>query len=465
MQATGYFGSALEHSLFDNLGKGAVSSIRLLSIALQRNIPVYRIDSSNKASVFPLLQLDSSTEAYISQQIDSGQVVTVSERPLTINDWSGVGYIVMDPDSGGAAYLISGGLFGETRTTNGGSLWDILKTIGAYAWLAINMGLDLWGIWAGIGLMLVPEPTFLTKLAGIALIAANLAALGFDIADLWSLASGEQSAREYIGEQITGLIVEALLKRLGIAAAADIIRRLGPDSVSTVVRQLSSFTGGVSDQMLARGFSEAELGNYTSRLTTQAAWSTFNDLGGRYGDNVVRTLMNNTNLGDDAERIARNILDAPNAPGLQRTIDFAVARDNYGYAYELQRAVANKGAGVIGYGQTQPVSFQRVVGLDAAGNPILAVDAAGNPIFDTQLLEGDLVLSGNIWVDAKHGPIGNQDLRIWNQIQKGQAALNQGLISGYRFEASSSMGAAMRNWAATNAPGVQFLTHRGDGYP
>lgn len=99
---------------------------------------------------------------------------------------------------------------------------------------------------------------------------------------------------------------------------------------------------------------------------------------------------------------------------------------------------------MIGYGETQPVSFQRVVGLDAAGNPILAVDAAGNPIFETQLLEGDLVLSGNIWGDAKHGAIGNQDLHIWNQIQKGQAALNQGLISGYRFESSSSMGAAMR---------------------
>lgn len=462
LQTSGYFGSALEHSLFNNIGKGAVSSIRLLSRALESNIPVYRISSANKAAVFPLLQINSSIKSYISGQIDQGKVVTVSQRELVIDDWSGLGFIVMDPASGAAAYLISGGLFGATGTVSGGSLWDILKTIAAYAWLAINLGLDLWGIWSGIALLLVPEPTFLTKLAGIGLIVANLAALGFDIGDLWSLVDGSKSAQEYIGEQITGLIVQALLKRIGIAAAAKIVDAIGPEAISKVARQLSELTGGVSDRLLSRGFTENEIVDLTRRLTTQSAWQAIDDVGQRYGDDVARTLANNNYIfGKDAtERIARTILNAPNAAGIQDTIRNAVSRGDFGYAYELQRAIANQNAGNIvqEYGRRQLVTFQEITGFDAAGAPIL-----GGTV--TREIEGDLVLAGDIWVDVKHGAQGNQDLHIWNQIQKAQAALNQGLISGYRFECSSSMGAFMRNWAATNAPGVQFITNLGDGFP
>lgn len=462
LQTSGYFGSALEHSIFNNIGKGAVSSIRLLSRALELDIPVYRISSANKAAVFPLLQLNPSTESYISSQIDQGKVVTVSQRELVIDDWSGLGFIVMDPVSGAAAYLISGGLFGATGTVNGGSLWDILKTIAAYAWLAINMGLDLWGIWSGIALLLVPEPTFLTKLAGIGLIVANLAALGFDIADLWSLVDGSKSAQEYIGEQITGLIVQALLKRLGIAAAARIVDALGPEAISKVARQLSELTGGVSDRLLSRGFSEDEIVRFTQRLTTRTAWESIDNVGQRYGDDVARALVDNSYIyGKEAtERVAQTLLNAPYAEGIESTIANAVSRGDFGYAYELQRAIANQTAGnaVEAYGRRQAVTFQQITGFNADGTPILGATV-------TRELEGDLVLAGDIWVDVKHGAQGNMDLHIWNQIQKAQAALDQGLISGYRFEASSSMGAFMRNWAATNAPGVQFITNLGDGFP
>ena len=96
------------------------------------------------------------------------------------------------------------------------------------------------------------------------------------------------------------------------------------------------------------------------------------------------------------------------------------------------------------------------------------VDAGGNPIFGgpvTRLLEGDIVLSDGTWIDAKHGPqthIG--DLRIWNQIVKAQAAINQGLIPDFRFEVSGSMHNKWVEWAAQNAPGVEFISNLGDSF-
>lgn len=463
LQTIGYFGSALEHSLFENIGRGAVSSIRLLELALERGIPVYRIDNTNRNQVLPRLQLSASTYNAVVSALNQGKVVTVSEREMVVNDWQGVGYIVLDPNTGAAGYLISGGLAGNTGTLNGGSLWDILTTIGAYAWLAINLGLDLWGVWAGIALLLVPEPTLLTKIAGIALIVGSLAALGFDIADLSNLIDGDLSEQQYIGEQIQGLIIGAILKRVGLAAAARIIDEIGPSAASRVVNQIDDLTAGAADALRARGFSDLDIVRMTQRgLDSEQGLRVMDDLADRFGVDDVRRLLDNNYIAGkgELERVARVALDAPQAPGLNDTLANALSRGDFGYAYELQRAVANANAGntVVEYGRRVDVEFNRITGFDANGNPIIS------QVREVQPLEGDLVLSGNIFIDAKHGPVGNQDLRIWNQIQKAQEAIDQGLISDFRFEASSSVGQRMRDWAAVNAPDVQFVINLGDGF-
>ncbi len=461
LQTAGYFGSALEHSLFENVGRGAVSTIRLLSLALERGIPVYRIDMTNRSEVLPRLQLSASVESTIVDALNRGRVVTVSERELRVNDWSGVGFIVLDPTTGAAGYLISGGLAGTISTISGGSLWDILTTIGAYAWLAINFGLDLWGVWAGIALLLTPEPTLLTKILGIALIVGNLVALGFDVADLSDLVSGDISASQYIGEQITGLIIEAILKRVGLAAAARIIDEIGPSATRKVIQQIDNVTEGAADQLLRRGFTDADIINMTNRgLVSREALQTMDSLADHFGVDQARILLNNDYIANKGaiEAVARAALDAPPGTGLADTIQKAVSRGDFGYAYELRRAVAH-GPDVVGYGQRIDVEFQRITGFDANGNPIRS------SVPEVQPLEGDVVLSGNSWIDAKHGPVGNQDLRIWNQIVKAQAAIDAGQISEFTFEASSSVGQFMRNWAATNAPDVRFIINIGDGFP
>lgn len=501
LQTTGYFGSALEHSIFGNLGQGAVSSIQLLEMALSRHIPVYRISTANKAAVFPLLQLDASTESIISAEIDQGKVVTVSQRPIAVNDWSGVGYIIMDPSSGAAAYMISGGLFGETSTMNGGSLWDILKTIGAYAWLAINMGLDLMGIWGGILLLLTPDPTLLTKAAGIALIVANLAALGFDIADLWGLVNGSKSEQEYIGEQLTGLIINAMLKRLGIAAAARIAKELGEDAIPRIMRQLDDLTDGAVSRLLGSctastgrvpglaspllascpGFTPDEILLATEKLgISETGWKALADVADAYnargvdGAAMVRGLLNNaiiTRQGADViEAVAKDMMSAPRRGPLDpdKIINAMLNNGNLGHAYELRRAIALDvpPGTVTGYGERINQTFQR---LDKNGNPI-----PGR--IDTQPLEGDIVLQGSdpskkVYVDAKHGDQSASEERIWNQVQKAAEAIKNGDIEAYRFEVSGRMPQVYKDYIASLiaadpslAGRLTILDNLGDGY-
>lgn len=478
LQAAGRFSSALENSIFENAGHGAVSTIRLHELALERGIPIHRIDSSNKAQVWPQLRLNPAIESQISTAVDSGKIVTVSQNELVAGDWSGVGWIVADPASGASAYLISGGLNGALDTANGGAIWETLKTVAAYALLGLNIGLDLWGIWSGISLLLVPTP--LTIGLGLALIAANLVALGFDIADLADLISGDKPASQYLGEQLTGLLIEAILKRIGIAAAADIVRRIGPDAVGRVVRQMDNLTGGaigrlmgacasvalvaavavppIGAQALCPGLTPDEIIKYAQRVGGERNWQTLADLAtmvdGRptrklQGADAVRRLLDHPDISSNPSRIqavARALFGAPTVQGYDDVL--LDGTRGLGAAYQFQRAIANQAAGatVKAYESTVSTTYNRFVRFNpATGLPEFASTTSSD------LLEGDVVLQSvqDIYVETKWGPAKITDRRLWNQIQKATDALRQGLIGEYRIESAVPLDPAYQRYIDT----------------
>ncbi|HYO11933.1 MAG TPA: transglutaminase-like domain-containing protein [Thermoanaerobaculia bacterium] len=130
--ATGSFGSAAEHEVFEHLlGARSVSSIKLIGEANARGIPVFRVDSANLSQVLPLLQVPSPIRNDVINAVNAGRQVLVPQQQITFFDWTGVGYIVLDPESGAAAYLISGGLAGggTAEPSEGGGA---LKTIGDF---------------------------------------------------------------------------------------------------------------------------------------------------------------------------------------------------------------------------------------------------------------------------------------------------------------------------------------------
>ncbi len=81
--------------------------------ANERGMPVYSITQANFADVFPQLQLSEGVLTDISNAVSAGKRVVVHRATQTHFGWTGAGYIIQDPTTGEAAYLISGGANGN----------------------------------------------------------------------------------------------------------------------------------------------------------------------------------------------------------------------------------------------------------------------------------------------------------------------------------------------------------------
>ncbi len=116
--SSGMNSSTLEHSvseqLFstpDNPAQG-ISAVKALQIANDQGIPIYMINQTNIDAILPQLQVDSDVKADIQNAVNAGKEVTVSKTNITVDGWTGCGYIIIDPLTGAGAYMISGGMNG-----------------------------------------------------------------------------------------------------------------------------------------------------------------------------------------------------------------------------------------------------------------------------------------------------------------------------------------------------------------
>ncbi len=151
MMMSGFIGSSLEHFHAEAVMRTpALSAISILNEANRTGIPIYTITKDNMNSILPRLQVSSAVVSDIINAINAGKRVTVPQRQLTLFEWTGVGYIVLDPETGAAAYRISGGANGGYNALLS-CLKDILLTLyGVYGAASVG-GQVLIGLlaWAG----------------------------------------------------------------------------------------------------------------------------------------------------------------------------------------------------------------------------------------------------------------------------------------------------------------------------
>jgi len=118
MFMSGMNSSELEHSIPEKLfslpdyAAQGISAVKALRLANEQGIATYLISSSNIDSIAPQLQLDNGTISDITSAVNSGKEVLVSKSDITFNEWTGCGYVIIDPATGAGAYMISGGLNG-----------------------------------------------------------------------------------------------------------------------------------------------------------------------------------------------------------------------------------------------------------------------------------------------------------------------------------------------------------------
>jgi hypothetical protein len=112
MIISGAEGSLFENRIFENsYEQASVSTMKILQLAKAGGVPIYKRWSS---TILPGgVTLSASDRSAIISAISSGHVVTFHAQPITAGEpdtgqWTGAGWIDMDPTNGAAGYIISG---------------------------------------------------------------------------------------------------------------------------------------------------------------------------------------------------------------------------------------------------------------------------------------------------------------------------------------------------------------------
>jgi hypothetical protein len=106
MRLGGADGSYQENRVFETeFGEEAVSTIKILQLAGEQGIPVVDVTPGN---IGTLTHPPSVINAVINA-LNQGHDVLIPRDPLIYYEWTGTGWIDMEPSTGAAGYLISGG--------------------------------------------------------------------------------------------------------------------------------------------------------------------------------------------------------------------------------------------------------------------------------------------------------------------------------------------------------------------
>lgn len=111
--------SALEHAIperfFDDPTDGnvveGISAVKAIAVAAQQGQKIYRIAQANQGQLANVQQSTSVIEN-ARNAIAAGKEVVIHERPINHGGFTGAGYMVLDPQTGGGSYLIEGGANG-----------------------------------------------------------------------------------------------------------------------------------------------------------------------------------------------------------------------------------------------------------------------------------------------------------------------------------------------------------------
>ncbi|MCX6829606.1 MAG: hypothetical protein NT002_10040 [candidate division Zixibacteria bacterium] len=109
MRLGGAAGSIEENRLFEvRFEEEAISAVKILELAVDSGIAICEITTSIAADC-PGFNHPSSIRNAVNSALAKGHHVIIPQRDFTYYDWSGTGYIDIDPVTCAAGYIISGG--------------------------------------------------------------------------------------------------------------------------------------------------------------------------------------------------------------------------------------------------------------------------------------------------------------------------------------------------------------------
>ncbi len=203
MLTTGMLSSQYESIVWEEItGYESVSTISILAKAGEENIDILFVTKDNIEEI-KSLNIDKYVKEDIEQSINAGKVVIVPSETVTIGDWSGSGYMVIDPESGAAAYMISGGLCGGSTSILVAinvllsTFLDSLLLAETVIVLVYMVGVLLTAATLGVGILAVAVIAFLVWM--ISLMASNITHT-FDLYYEYCLTGDEDIANQIYSE-------------------------------------------------------------------------------------------------------------------------------------------------------------------------------------------------------------------------------------------------------------------------
>ena len=183
-------------------GDDGISTISIFEEATRQGQDIITFDSDNISQINTKINADFDTLQDIQRAVNAGKIVAVHTDPITINDWDGFGYIITTPETGGSAYMISGGLNGGT------SSWQVALS-GMFGVL-LNLGFAVELLTAGLGMVLGAGGVIaVVGVIGIVVLAGLLVAhCRLYIQKVWAYAYGDEEAGESL---ISEVIWDAVL--------------------------------------------------------------------------------------------------------------------------------------------------------------------------------------------------------------------------------------------------------------
>lgn len=122
MLQSGIYASSMEHGVLEQVtGIESISTIKAFQYAQENNIPLHMIIKENLNDELDAITVSAQVKQEIRTTINSGKIVIIPETEITINQWNGVGYMVLDPDTYACGYMISGGTAGGAM-----SAWEVI---------------------------------------------------------------------------------------------------------------------------------------------------------------------------------------------------------------------------------------------------------------------------------------------------------------------------------------------------
>jgi hypothetical protein len=461
------YGSAFEHGVFEWAGIRALSTMRLLHTALEREVPVYVIDAQNRAQVLPELLLSSSMEELIEQELDQGMTVIVHKEALTLGDWRGAGVILSNPLTGTARNLISGGLASNFTMAAGGSFANFWEEAAFFAGFALAAVDDIINIAQGTTLIMGAGPLG----AGLGMLKVAEGAYGLAEAyDEYAAARREgqtdpNAGKKYFGEQVfdTGL---SKIVDYGSKSLRDAVREtFTGERIDKAFEQIDRLTGGKASEWADKGVTKANIVDHWIQNKDPRGFQEMIDFTEQINANTANSLIEGaSDYAYEKVEWARASNNSQNGEG-KTTMAGEMAGGSRDAAYGFQRAstyslplTSLAATGTINrYRPSVTVSYQPVIGFDTTGKPIRGAVISGT-------LTADFVYNDTIWVDTFYHPIRPNDLRYWNRKAMISAALNDGTITQYRLQAAGTIPSALRNWSVPNGIKIAYTGNLEDWF-